>query len=216
MSLKSFDKAIVELERGIKLTTNTSSPETLYARYFLAACHEQERDFESAIDQWEEIYSKKPNFNDVAEKLSQYQELRTDDRMKDFLTSGNKEFQEICKALTSAMSLNITELSEMQNGCQIIAVDGDSKWRGARKMPKLIWFLRVPEIVSDRTVRSILEKMKALNVSRCIIVASSNFSRKAQDYAENRPIDLLGKEDLQKALKNIDFKAIDKAMKNKK
>jgi len=216
MSLKSYDKAIVELERGIKLTTNTSSPETLYARYFLAACHENERDFESAIDQWEEIYSKKPNFRDVAEKLSQYQELRSDDKMKDFLTSGTLEFQSICKAITNSLGLNVTELSDLKNGCQIIAVDGDTKWRGTRKMPKLIWYLRVPEIVTDTTVREIHEKMKALGITRSIIVVSTNFSRKAQEYAESRPIDLLGKESLQAELKKVDFKAIDQLMKKKK
>lgn len=216
MSMKSFDKAIIELERGIKLSTNAASPETLYARYFLAACHEQERDFESAIDQWEEIYAKKPNFRDVAEKLSQYQELRTDDRMKDFLTSGTAEFNEISKALTSSMGLNITELSEIKNGCQIIAVDGDTKWRGARKLPKLIWYLRVPEMIPDTTIRSIHEKMKALSVTRGIIVGSTNFSRKALEYAESRPIDLVNKEQLQKNLKELDFKEIQTALKKKK
>ena len=216
MSLKSYDKAIIELERGIKLTKNASSTETLYARYFLAACHENERDFESAIDQWEEIYAKKPNFRDVAEKLSQYQELRSDDKMKDFLTSGNSEFQEICKALTKAMNLNITELSDIPNGCQIIAVDGDTKWRGTRKMPKLIWYLRIPEMVPDTTVRAIHEKMKALSVTRSIIVVSTNFTRKAQEYAVSRPIDLIGKELLQTELKKVDFKAINKTMKKKK
>ncbi|RKX87684.1 MAG: restriction endonuclease [Spirochaetes bacterium] len=215
MSLKSFDKAIIELERGIKLTSNAASPETLYARYFLASCHEQERDFENAIDQWEQIYAKKPNFRDVAEKLSQYQELRSDDKMKDFLTSGVGEFQEICKALTTTMGLNITELSDIKNGCEIIAVDGDTKWRGTRKMPKLIWYLRIPEMVPDTTVRAIHEKMKALNVSRSIIVVSTNFSRKAQEYAESRPIDLIGKEKLQTELKKVDFKIIHAAMKKK-
>jgi len=216
MSMKSFDKAIIELERGIKLSTNASSPETLYARYFLAACHEQERDFERAIDQWEVIYTKKPNFRDVAEKLSQYQELRTDDRMKDYLTSGTAEFNEITKALTVSMGLNITELTEINNGCQIIAVDSNNKWRGARKMPKLIWYLRVPEMIHDITIRSIHEKMKALSVTRGIIVGSTNFSRKAQEYAESRPIDLINKEELQKNLKELDFREIQKTLKKKK
>lgn len=215
MNLKSYDKAIIELERGIKLTTNASSPETLYAKYFLATCHEIERDFENAIDQWEQIYAKKPNFKDVAEKLSQYQELRSDDRMKDYLTSGGAEFQEICKALTNSMGLNITELSEIKNGCQIIAVDGDTKWRGTRKMPKLIWYLRIPDMVPDTTVRAIHEKMKALSVTRTIIVVSTNFSRKAQEYAESRPIDLIGKELLQSELKKVDFNVIHQAMKKK-
>lgn len=216
MSLKSYDKAILELERGIKLTINAASPETLYARYFLAACHENERDFESAIDQWEEIYAKKPNFKDVAEKLSQYQELRSDDKMKDYLTSGTMEFQEICRALTGVLGLNITELTDINNGCQIIAVDGDTKWRGTRKMPKLIWYLRSPEMAQDTTVRAIHEQMKSLNLTRSIIVVSTNFSRKAQDYAESRPIDLIGKEQLQKELKKVDFKAINQTMKKKK
>ena len=216
MSLKSFDKAIIELERGIKLTSNASSPETLYARYFLAVCHENERDIESAIDEWEEIYSKKPNFKDVAEKLSQYQELRSDDKMKDFLTSGNLEFQEICKALTNSIGLNVTELSDITNGCEIIAVDGDTKWRGTRKMPKLIWFLRTPDMIPDTTIRALHEKMKGLSLTRGIIIVSTNFARKAQEYAESRPIDLIGKELLQTELKKVDFKVIHQAMKKKK
>jgi tetratricopeptide (TPR) repeat protein len=216
MNLKSFEKAMIELERAIKLTTNAGSPETLYARYFLASCHENERDFEKAIDEWEEIYAKKPNFRDVAEKLSQYQGLRSDDKMKDFLTSGTVEFQEICKALTNTMGLNITELDDIPNGIQILAVDGDTKWRGTRKMPKLIWFLRIPEMVPDTTIRAIHEKMRSLNVNRGIIVVSTNFSKKAQEYAESRPINLIGKEELQKELKKVDFKAIHSILKNKK
>jgi tetratricopeptide (TPR) repeat protein len=216
MSLKSYDKAIVELERGVKLTSNASSPETLYARYFLAACHEFERDFDNAIDQWEEIYAKKPNFKDVAEKLSQYQELRSDDKMKDYLTSSVLEFHEICKSLTNSMGLSITEISDIHNGCEIIAVDGDTKWRGTRKMPKLLWYLRLPELVPDSIIRNLLEKMKTLNATRCIIVVSTNFSKKAQEYSENRPIDLIGKEKLQSELKKVDFKAIHQAIKKKK
>lgn len=61
MQMKSFDKAIIELERAIKLSTNESSQETLYARYFLALCHEQERNIEKAIEQWEAIYTKSPD-----------------------------------------------------------------------------------------------------------------------------------------------------------
>jgi hypothetical protein len=135
--------------------------------------------------------------------------------MKDYLTSGITEFQGICKALTTSMELNITELSDINNGCQIIAVDGDTKWRGTRKMPKLIWYLRILEIVPDTTVRSVHEKMKALNLTRSIIVVSTNFSKKAQEYAESRPIVLIGKEQLQKQFKKVDFKAIHSAMKKK-
>jgi len=103
------------------------------------------------------------------------------------------------------MGLTIRDTSEIQNGCQIIAVDSDTRWRNAKKLPKLMWFLRVPESLGESTVRAVHEKMRKLNVSRGVIINSSNFSRKAIDYAESRPVDLIGKENLQEHLKNVNL-----------
>ena len=203
MSSNNFEKAIPELERASKLSESDTATETLYGRYFLAACYEKTRDIDRAIENWEKIYSKKPAFRDVAEKLSQYQDLRTDDRMKDYLTATMDEFYEICKAVTVQMELGIRDVTDIPNGCQIIAVEGDSKWRGTKKMPKLLWFLRIAELIPETTVRAMHEKMKQLNVTRGVIVSSSNFSRKAIDFSESRPINLLGKDRLQEILKTI-------------
>src|SRR6056297_891755 len=209
MNMNNFDKAATELERAIKLSEDPGSKETLYARYFLSLCYEKDRRFDNAIEQWEKIYKRKPGFKDVAEKLSQYQDLRTDDHMKDYLTAGPAEFVEICKAVTTGpMGLTIRDTSEIQNGCQIIAVDSDTRWRNAKKLPKLMWFLRVPESLGESTIRSVHEKMRKLNVSRGVIINSSTFSRKALEYAESRPIDLVGKDELQKHLKGVDLGAL--------
>ena len=70
-------------------------------------------------------------------------------------------------------------------------------------MPKILRFLRVPEMISETTIRSLHEEMKKLNVSRGIILSSSNFSRKAVEYAETRPIDLINKDQLLEHLKKI-------------
>lgn len=209
MNMNNFDKAATELERAIKLSEEPNAKETLYARYFLSLCYERDRRFDNAIEQWEKIYKRKPGFKDVAEKLSQYQDLRTDDHMKDYLTASPSEFLEICKAVTTGpMGLTIRDTSEIQNGCQIIAVDSDSRWRNAKKMPKLMWFLRVPESIGESTIRSVHEKMRKLNVSRGVIINSSTFSRKALEYAESRPINLVSKEELQKHLKGVDLGAL--------
>ena len=204
MSMNNFDKAISELERAVRLSNNDAANDTLYARYFLAACYEKLRKIESAITNWEKIYAKKPSFRDVAEKLSQYQELRVDDRMKDYLTSSMEKFFDICKAITLSMNLAIRDITDVTNGCQIIAVETEQKWRAARKLPKIIRFLRVPELIDESTVRNLHEEMKKLNVTRGIILSSSNFSRKAIEYAESRPVDLLDKEKLQDFLKKTD------------
>src|SRR5690606_23913503 len=129
-----------------------------YARYFLAMCFEKNRELDRAIEQWEKIYAKKPNFRDVAEKLSQYQEFRTDDKMKDYLTSGQNEFIEICKALvTQGLSLLVKDYNEIPNGCDIIAIEGDqAKWRNVKKLPRLLRFYRMPELIDEATVRAVL------------------------------------------------------------
>ncbi|MFP4364766.1 MAG: tetratricopeptide repeat protein [Spirochaetia bacterium] len=207
MSMNNFERAISELERAIKLAQNDAAPEVLFGRYFLSICYEKMRNIDSAIEQWEKIYSKKPSFRDVAEKLSQYQELRSDDKVKDYLTSGTEEFLDICKAITTqSLGLTARDISEIPNGCQIIAVEPDSgKWRNTRKMPRIIKFFRVPDILDDGTVRYMNEEMKKLGITRGVIITSSTFSRKAVEFAETRPINLYNKEQLQELLKKVNL-----------
>ncbi len=200
MSLNSLDKAVTELVRAVRLIENESSAEALYARYFLSICYEKLRQFEDAIGEWELIYAKKPSFRDVAEKLSQYQDLRTDDKIKDFLTASMDEFHELCTGIVESLGFSTRDIGDIPNGCQVIALEQESKWRNARKMPRLIRFLRVADIIDLSAVRSIHEEMKKLNVMRGMIIASSRFSRSAKEYAETRPVELLDKERLQKLL----------------
>jgi tetratricopeptide (TPR) repeat protein len=203
MSQGSLDKAIPELERAVKMVTkDEAAPEALYARYFLAMCYEKTRNLDKAIEQWERVYAKKPGFRDVAEKLTQYQEYRTDDRMKDFLTCGKEEYLELCKAVVQGpMSLSIRDTAEISNGVDIIAVEGDSeKWMGAKKLPRLVRFLRVSDNLDEGAVRSLLDQMKKLGVVRGCITTSSGFTRAALEFAENRSVELLSKDKLQELL----------------
>ena len=207
MSMNSMDKAIPELERAVKAANDDGSTEALYGRYFLAMCYEKMRNLDKSIEQWERIYAKKPSFRDVAEKLSHYQEFRTDDKMKDYLTSGKEDFVEICKAIvTQSLSLQIRDVAEIPNGCDIIAVEGDSaKWRNTRKIPRLIRFLRTPDMVDEGAVRALLEQMKNLGVTRAAMATSSGFLRAAMDFSDSRPVDLYNKEQLAEMLLNVDI-----------
>jgi tetratricopeptide (TPR) repeat protein len=202
INLGDIDRAYAELSRGVKLSKNPKSQEVLYARYLLAYLYEKERKIEEAITQWEEIYQVKQDFRDVAEKLSNYQDLRTDDTLKDFLIAGQDEFLEMCKSATSAMSFVAHEISPINGGCEIIASENsDKKWRNQKKQPRLIYFLRVTDPIDEATIRSLNEKMRENNFPRGIILTSSVFSKMAQVFAESRPIELYDKEKLQKLLK---------------
>jgi tetratricopeptide (TPR) repeat protein len=205
MSQGSLDKAVPELERAVKQIKDEGAQESLYGRYFLAMCYEKGRNLDQAIEQWERIYAKKPGFRDVAEKLTQYQEYRTDDRMKDFLTCGKEEFAEMCKAVVQGpMGLSIRDSSDVQNGVDIIAVEGEAdKWMSAKKIPTLVRFLRVSDNLDEGGVRSLIDQMKKLGVVRGSIVTSSGFSRAALEYAENRSVELVTKDRLQELLAKI-------------
>lgn len=202
MSMNALDKAVPELERAVKQIKDEGATESLYGRYFLAMCYEKLRNLDKAIEQWEKIYSKKAAFRDVAEKLAQYQEYRTDDRMKDFLTCGREELIEVCKAIVQGpMNLSIRDYSEIQNGVEIVAVEGDSdKWLGAKKIPRLIRFLRVSDNLDEAAIRGLLDSMKKSSIVRGAVVTSASFTRPAMEFAENRSVELFTKEQLQELL----------------
>jgi tetratricopeptide (TPR) repeat protein len=208
MALKAVDKAIPEFDRAIRTITDESSQDALYARYFLAMCYEKTRELDKAIVQWDKIYAVKKNFRDVGEKLSQYQELRSDDKMKDYLTSSQQEFIELCSAIAvQCMALQVKGSKSIPNGCELIAIENDSaKWKNTRKMPRLIRFYRMPEMVEEAQLRALLDDTKAQNMIQGAAITSSGFSRSAQEFADSRPLELYNKEKLQGMLQQVELK----------
>ena len=206
LEANSIEKAIIEFDRAIKAATDDSSNDTLHARYFLASCYEKQRDIDKAISQWELIFTQKRNFKDVGEKLSQYQELRSNDHMKEYLTASKDDFFTICKAITNkGLELAVRDIKETKYGCALIAVENDAeKWRNVRKMPRLILFYRDPSLIEDAFLRTLQENMKKQSIIRGIVVTSSGFTRAALDFSESRPLELIGKEKLEQFLAQAD------------
>ncbi len=203
LGMKNYAQAISEFERAINMTKDDNSKEILYARYFLSICYEKKRDVDSAIEQWEKIYKVKPDFKDVAEKLAQYQDLRTDDALKDYLTASSSEFIDMCQNIAKAMSFSIQDISQINIGVKAIVIEQSTKqdWRNLKKMPQLIYFSRIPEDISVDQIRTFQEDMKKLGITRGRYVSSSSFSRTAIEFSETRPVILVNKETLQKFLK---------------
>lgn len=200
LATNDVDRALIELERALKFIEDPASAEALMARYYLASCYERQRNIEGAIHHWEEIYKVRPNFHDVAEKLSQYQELHQDDFVKDFMTASQPEFLKMCEKITIALGYSVQQVSDRKDGIDVVAVEPKTNWRNTRAMPRLIRFIRLAQAVDEATVREVLEEMRNQNLTRSIIVASSSFSRLASDFAESRPIELYGKDQLTQLL----------------
>jgi tetratricopeptide (TPR) repeat protein len=189
-------KAMMEFERGLKFARKGSDTE-LGLRYYLAECYEKTRDLHSAIHQWEKIAEVKPNFRDVQGKLRNYAEFRQDDRMKDFLVCGLSQFEHTCRKLVEAMNFNITDVNIISDtDIEIIATESEGKWRNTRQTNRLIRIFRDTETLQDKVLRNLHESMKAKNVTRIIIISTGDFSQAAVDFANTRPIELYGKNEL--------------------
>ncbi|MBU8914220.1 MAG: tetratricopeptide repeat protein [Spirochaetales bacterium] len=204
ISLGNMERAISELDRAARLADDDSN-EALYARYFLAHAYEKSNRIELAFVEWEFIYRHKPDFKDVGDKMTRYQDMRVDDRLKDYLTVGQEEFDKLCHEVAVALGLTVRDTRQIDGGCDIVAVEPTSKWRNAKSMPKLLRFLRISDTIGDATVRSTHEAMRSEKITRGMIIASSSFSREASEFAESRPIDLCGKDQLQALLQKIDM-----------
>jgi tetratricopeptide (TPR) repeat protein len=209
MALNAMDKAIPDLERAVNAITDESAQDSLYARYFLSLCYEKIRNMDKAIGQWEKIAAVKKNFKDITEKLAQYQDLRTDDNMKDYYSSSQGEFMEICKALTSqALDLNVKNGKAIPDGCELIAIENDAaKWKNVRKAPRLLRFFRSPDPVEESKIRDILDDAKNQNMPRSAVFTSSGFTGSALEYANSRPVELFNNEKLRELLQKISLKA---------
>ena len=206
IAVKDYNKARGELERVLKISKATDDDnEMLHARYFLSICYERTRKLDLAIEQWEKLYTLKKNFRDVAEKLSQYQELRGDDRIKDFITESPEKFEKTCQGIAQAMGLSPMDSISLPDGCQVTAVEpNNGQWRNTRRFPRFIRVLRIPDVIDLPLVRAFHEDMRKAGVTRGYFICSSSFSRSAHEFTESRPIDLVPREKLQELLKHVE------------
>ncbi len=202
MMANRLDNAQIDLQRAIELDKSGTKNDTLYARYFLAACYEKNRKIDKAIEQWEAIFNVNRQFRDVGAKLSEYKDLQANDSLKDYLTCSDQEFIEICKNMTQkALGMNAVSAEHKKFGAQILATEAkDGDWMNVRKQTFLLRFYREVEPLEDAPVRESLDDAKSSNCTKTYLFASSGFTRTALAFAENRPIELIGKEKLQQLL----------------
>ena len=203
----SLDKAIFEFSRAIKSTKQASDPEVLYSRYFLAECYEKQRNIDKAIEQWEAISAVKPKFKDVAKRLEEYSDLRTNDHMKEYLTLVKEEFFQMCRCITEQhFDYPVQAVKEIKIGCSILAVEkGSEQWLNTRKKPQILIFSRENSIIGETFLRQIQEEMKKQAIVTAHILTSSGFSQEAVKFAENRPFELIDRPKLEKILEKVKF-----------
>ncbi|HPK44986.1 MAG TPA: tetratricopeptide repeat protein, partial [Spirochaetota bacterium] len=193
---EQLPKAVIEFDRGLKFAKRGSDTE-LNLRYFLAEAQEKMRDLHSAISNWEKIVAVNPTFRDVQAKLKSYAEFRQDDRIKDFMIAGLAQFEHTCRKISESMGLTVMDVDIISDTeVEIIATDTEGKWRNTRRTNKIVRILRTTDVVNDKLLRKLHEKLKEKNATRIIIITAGDFTQSAVDFSNTRPIELYGKNDL--------------------
>jgi tetratricopeptide (TPR) repeat protein len=203
LSMGMIPKALLEFERGLKFARRGSSTE-LGLRYYLGECYEKVRDIHSAIYQWEKIIEVKPDFRDVQMKLKAYAEFRQDDRIKDFLICGLAQFEHTCRKIAESMNFKISDIEIISDTeIEITASESEGKWRNTRSSNRLVHFCRTTDTIQEKFLRNLQESMRAKNVTRVILITTGELTQSALDFANSRPIELYGKNELINLLKRI-------------
>ena len=201
---KQLEKAKSEFNRVISMAKDENG-DVLYARYFLAHCYEKERNIEKAIEQWNIIHKTNKNFRDVSAKLIEFRAIHDNDAMKEYLTCSDEEFKEFCKSiLTKCLGFAPQTVNIKKIGCEIVATDQkNANWREMRKALHYFIFHRDSTPIDDSIIRSLLDAAKKQNYVKTYIITSSDFTRVAMSFSENRPVELINKNKFQKILEKL-------------
>ncbi|MCR5316707.1 MAG: tetratricopeptide repeat protein [Treponema sp.] len=186
-------------QRAVQCSKDDSSQETLYARYFLADCYEKSHNIDKAVEQWNKIIQYNKRFRDVMSKLEEYRDIQTNDGLKEYLTSSQQPFIDLCtKMVEKAYSFIPQKVEARPYGCRLLCTeDNKDTWKNVRKQFFLIEFHRDSDAVEENKVRQVVEEIKTQGYYKGMIFSSSGFSNLAAQFAEGRPVTLINREKLE-------------------
>ena len=199
MEVDQTANAQEHFQRAVQCSKDDSSQETLYARYFLANCYEKTHSIEKAVEQWNKIYLYNKKFRDVASKLEEYRDIQSNDSLKEYLTSSQQAFTELCiKTVQKAYNFMPQKSETKPYGCRLLCTEENKDtWKNVRKQFFLIEFHRDSDAVDESKVRQFVEEIKTQGYYKGMIFSSSGFSTLATQFAESRPVTLINREKLE-------------------
>ena len=195
--------AMLEFEKGLEFAQKGSEVE-FNLKYLIASCAEIKRDLYTAIRYWEDIHSVNARFKDVAQKLKNYEDLRTEDSVKDFLIANAVRFEQICKLIIESMNFKIVDFN-IVNDTELHAMvtDSDFRWKNTKVSNYLVYIFRVTEPISEQHLRKMYEDMKAHNATKGYCFTTSSFNPQAEIFSQTRPVELIDKTALISYLKKV-------------
>jgi tetratricopeptide (TPR) repeat protein len=202
--MDEINNAIEEYKKGIAAATGKDQPMLLATKYMLADLYETRGKLAEAIEQWEGINRTNSAYKDVPKKLDQYQDLRADDNMKDFLVSPLPVYEGICLDIIKHLGYEISDMKHIKASITtILAMPKPSVMRNVKRQRVYIKIYRDAVALGLNVVKKLLEEAKALRCQKAVCISPLNFRPEAMEFSMTRQIDLLGGDDLSRILSAI-------------
>jgi len=202
--MDEFENAVDEYKKGIAATTPRDQNVLLATRYALAALYESHGKLAEAIEQWEGISRIDQKYRDVLRKLEEYQDLRADDNMKDFLVSPLPVFEGLCVEIVRHLGYDIVDVRHQSSSVtNVIATPLMSTTRPTARQYVYFKIYRDAVSLGLSAVKTLLEEAKRVRCVKAVCISPFKFRPEAADFALPRQIDLIGGDQLSKLLKEI-------------
>jgi hypothetical protein len=193
-----MDRAIEEFDSAIKCSRNERSHETIFARYCLADCYEKNRKISQSLVQWNAIAQVNSGYKNVMEKLAEYQDLQSNDSMKEYLTSSPDDFSNIAQSIVKKLfGLSPNDVEKTKYGCKVIATESN---KNVRQNLSIFYFFREPDPLDENVVRELEEEIKEKKAKKGVAYSSAGFTRQASIFSEGRLLELCDRAKLSAAL----------------
>jgi tetratricopeptide (TPR) repeat protein len=202
--LEELDNAIDEYTKGISAATPRDQNALLAIRYELAALYETRGKLSEAIEQWEAIVRINPKYKDVQIKLEEYQDLRADDNMKDYLVSPAPIFEGICVEIVRHLGYDIIDIRHQSSSItNIICIPRMNSSRPIARQYVYFKIYREALSLGLSAIKTLLEEAKKLRCVKAVCISPFKFRPEAVEFALPRQIDLIGGERLSQILREI-------------
>lgn len=196
-AIEYLERIVTEWDTTLYYSKTMPPSFIVEARYQLAERYFDDKDYQSALDQWREIQTVVPDYRDVSAKITSNSRLGKD-RIQDFIIAPAGEFEKISLFILEAMGFRVSKMKQETKEKVVFHADEDVKGRSKKT---LIWFVRFGAPVTESIMKELDAQMKLLNLHSAYIFSPSGFATSATKFIFDKPIKLMGRGQFVKMLR---------------
>ncbi len=201
---KNFSAAVQDYEIGMKLE-NVPEKISVQILYRCALAYIGLNNIPKALMLLRQIQNMHGHYKDVDTLVARYKEINQNQNLQVYLMSGTSDFVALCRKFIANFYkdsfVKIEDVAIASECVEIICFANNAKWESR----VIFRFYRTQTIIGDIYIREFHSKVRDAKCDSGYCVTMGTFSDSAHKYIEGRPIDLIEKDQLVKALKQINM-----------